>query len=311
MDAALVGKGGQAHVGGVIIRGQVGHFADKAAGGGELGEAIARNAVVAQLKLQVGDQGAEVGVAAALPIAVDRALHHACAFADGGDRIGVSRPGVIVGVDPQGGIGVARPCQIRPGGLHHLRNFVGQGAAIGITKHQPFRPRFSGRAEGGDRIVAVAPIAIKPMFRVVDHPSPLAAQVGDRIANHRQVFIQGGVQPLGDVQIPGLAKNRDPACPRRQNRLQQRILGSDGAGATGGTKGHNFRLFQWFLAQLPEKLHILGIGSGPATFNEGNPEAIELASNPQFVFEGEGQSFSLCPVAQGGVVEPQGWGHGI
>jgi hypothetical protein len=37
------------------------------------------------------------------------------------------------------------------------------------------------------------------MFGIVDHPSPLAAQVGDGVVNHRQIFRQGGLQAIGDV----------------------------------------------------------------------------------------------------------------
>ena len=65
----------------------------------QFGKAAFRQAVLAQLEFQVGDDRAQVGVAAAFAEAVDRALHLDGAFAHGRQRVGHGAFAVVVGVD--------------------------------------------------------------------------------------------------------------------------------------------------------------------------------------------------------------------
>src|SRR6185503_7789674 len=64
----------------------------------------------------------------------------------------------------------------------------------------------------------------------------------------------------------------------------------------------NFGVFEFPLARLLEKLHVLGIGARPAAFNVMNSESIELFRDAQFVCGREIDAFALAAVAQGRIV---------
>ena len=58
--------------------------------------------VPADLQFDVGDDGGQVGVAAALADAVDGALDVVAAFLDGSEGVGDGEAGVVVDVDAEG-----------------------------------------------------------------------------------------------------------------------------------------------------------------------------------------------------------------
>jgi hypothetical protein len=74
VDAALVGERGPADIRLVIVRGDVHDLGDVAGHLGQFRQAAGRNGLERGLELQVGEDADQVGVAAALAVAVDRAL---------------------------------------------------------------------------------------------------------------------------------------------------------------------------------------------------------------------------------------------
>ena len=72
----------------------------KCAAGGQRPELLVGQALVAELQLQVRDDRDEVRVAAALAVAVHRALHVRRAGRDRGERVRDAAAGVVVAVDP-------------------------------------------------------------------------------------------------------------------------------------------------------------------------------------------------------------------
>ena len=99
MHAALVGEGALADEGLIVAQRQVGQFGDEAADGGEAGQLLRADGGVAELQFQVGDDGGQIGVAAALAVAVHAALHVGGAGFDGGQGVGHGEVGIVVGVD--------------------------------------------------------------------------------------------------------------------------------------------------------------------------------------------------------------------
>ena len=131
VHAPLVGKGALAHVGLIAVGAHVGQLIDKA---GEFAEALEvglTEAIYAHLELQIGDDGAEIGVAAALPHAVDGPLDLVAARLHRGQGVGHRQLGVVVGVDAQGDLGKALFH-----GFDDLHQVRGDGAAVGVAEHQ-------------------------------------------------------------------------------------------------------------------------------------------------------------------------------
>ena len=97
---ALVGEGARADVGGVRVGRDVGDAGDVARELGEGGQIRgAGHRLEPHLEPQVRPDGHDVGVAAALAVAVHRALHVADAGPHGGQRVGHGQPRVVVDVD--------------------------------------------------------------------------------------------------------------------------------------------------------------------------------------------------------------------
>ena len=123
---------------------------------GDLAQSLRRDADVETigqvgLQRQRRDERHEIGVAAALAEAVERALDLARAGADRGERIGDRVTGIVVGVDAET---VARndARDLADDALDLVR----QGAAVGVAEHGPAR---AGRERGlgaEKRIVGLA-----------------------------------------------------------------------------------------------------------------------------------------------------------
>ena len=98
------------------------------------------------LSWRFGDDRGEVGVAAALAVAVHRALDEQRALGDGGERVRHAALGVVVAVDAERGVGSAPR-----DGAHRGGDLVGQRRAVGVAQRRrsrrpPRRPRAGTRA---------------------------------------------------------------------------------------------------------------------------------------------------------------------
>ena len=101
VHAALVGERAPADVGCVVVRRQVGDLGHAVCELGQLPQRAFGQAGEAELELEVGEERAEVRVAAALAVAVDRALHVSRAGAHGRERVGDGAAPIVVGVDAE------------------------------------------------------------------------------------------------------------------------------------------------------------------------------------------------------------------
>ncbi len=66
-------------------------------------------------------------------------------------------------------------------------------------------------------------------------------------------------------------------------------------------------MFQIQLLGLLEKLNVLRIRSRPATFDIIHTELIQAPRDSELVQAGKLESFALCPIAQSGVVDSNGF----
>ena len=129
MHAALMGKGAAPHIGHVAAQGKVGDICNFASSRGQLAETLLRNTGKPQINLQVGDNRAQIGVAASLPKAKKSSLHMGCASLYGGQGVGHGKATVVMTVDAG--------LQLREGMANCLcssGNSLGVRAAVGIAK---------------------------------------------------------------------------------------------------------------------------------------------------------------------------------
>ena len=189
-----------------------------------------------QLELEVGDDGDEVGVAGALAVAVDAALHVARPGGDGGQRVGHGAAAVVVGVDADAGAGGLDDVE------HDVGDPVGQHAAVGVAQGDDLRAGLGGRAQHLEGVRPVGAVAVEEVLGVEEDRLPLLAQVRDRVAHHREVLLERGAQRELDVAVVRLRDEGDDAGAGVAEGTHERVVGSPYAGPAGGAEGREPRM---------------------------------------------------------------------
>jgi hypothetical protein len=192
---ALVGEGVLAHVGLVGIGQEVEQLVRVVGGLREPGEPLRRDAVVAQLELEVRDDRHQVRVPAALAVAVERALDERRPLLHRGQRVRHRALRIVVGVDAD-----ARAVQRRAHGPHRLADLSRQRRAVGVAQRDVLGARLDGRAQAAQRVAGVGPEAVEEVLRVVDHPLALADEERDGVGDHAQVLLRVHAHDLLQVQ---------------------------------------------------------------------------------------------------------------
>ena len=292
---ALVRERVLAHVGLVGVGREVEHLGDQVRG---LGQPLQRRqAAVAHLQLQVRDDRDQVRVAAALAVAVHRALDHHGALGDPRQRVRDGALGVVVGVDPQRGMR-QRP----PHHVHRLRDLVRQRGAVGVAHRQVLGARVQRGAQTLDRVRGIVAVAVEEVLRVVDHALPARHQERDGLADHRQVLVAIDLDDLLEVQAPGLADDRRDRRPGLGQHAQRRVLLGRDPAPPGHPEGADVRPQPGF-AQALEELELLRVRRREARLDHRHAELVEDPRDAHLLLDGQRHPLTLHPVAQGGVVD--------
>ena len=280
MDAALVRECARADVGGVGIRRDIRHLGHEVGQLGQAGQVVAGgDGGPADLEREVCPDRHEVGVAASLAVAIDRALHVIGAGLDGGEGVCHRQARVIVNVDPDD-----RPrTDLAHHAPRHRSNLIGEAAAVRVTQHHRRRAGVDGRSQGGKGIGRICLAAVEEVLGVVDDLPPGRSQMRDRIADHRQVLLRRGAEHLGHVEEPALAEDRGDRRLRRHQRPDVRILlGPIGTMARRAERGQP-GMPERHSAGGREELLVLRIGAGPAALDVRESSLVEPSGDLQLV----------------------------
>jgi len=142
VEARLVGERALAHVRHVEHGGLIADLGDEPRDLRERLDLLRGQDLQPHLQGQIRDHRAEIGVAAPLAQAVDRALDLAGAGPNRGQAVGHSALRVVVGVD---GDGQGPPLPAH--GLGDVEDLLGQAAPVRIAEDQGVRPRMGGRVQ--------------------------------------------------------------------------------------------------------------------------------------------------------------------
>src|SRR5215471_302541 len=91
------------------------------------------NGSLAQLELEIGDDGTKVGIAAAFAITVDRSLYVRRARGNCGERVGHCQLSIVMTVDADGYLDLFND------GLGNASHIVRKAAAVSVAEHDAVR----------------------------------------------------------------------------------------------------------------------------------------------------------------------------
>ena len=134
--------------------------------------AARRDALVAQLELQRGQDRDQVGVAAALAVAVHRPLDQPRAGVDGGERVGDPALGVVVGVDAD----LDALAERRRRRRRSPRRSGRQAGAVRVAEGDVLGAGGDRGAQALERVAGVVAPAVEEVLGVVDRPACPAAR---------------------------------------------------------------------------------------------------------------------------------------
>ena len=105
------------------------------------------------------------------------------------------------------------------------------------------------------------------------------------------------------MQDGGFADQRDHRRASLQQKRDLLVVLHFGVRAARAAEGGELRMLELQLLRLAEKLDVLLVRAGPAALDVVHAEGVETLGNAELVGEGKMDAFTLCAVAERGVVE--------
>jgi hypothetical protein len=297
VHAALMGEGVAADERLVRIRRDVEQLVDEVGDSCEPRELFVRDALVAELELQVRQDRGQVGVAGALADAVHRPLNEAGALVHGRQGVRDGALEVVVRVDPD------RHVECLHHRLRRLGDLEWQARAVGVAECDVLGSGVRGGLQALERVAGVVAVAVEEVLGVVDHPLARLRQVGDRILDHRQVLLAAHLGDLLQVEPPGLPDQCHDGREAAGEELKRLVLGGLGVATAGHAERADRGLPKFGLGEHLEELEFLGVRAGEARLDEVDAELVELGDHAHLLLRGEGHALALHAVPQSRVVE--------
>ena len=246
-----------------------------------------------RLQLQGRDDRDQIGVAAALAEAIERALDLARAGAHGRQRVRHRLFGVIVRMDADMVAGHV---------LHHLADdlldLMRQRAAIGVAQHHPARARFVRGLGAGERIFGVGLVAVEEMLAVDQHLAALLLRGLHAVADRGEVLLIRRLQRDPHVVVPRLRHEADRV---RLGVEQDRKPGIVRGRAARPPRHAERRERRAEFAVLGEQFGVGRIRARIAALDVVDAELVEQLRDRELVVQREIDAVHLRAVAQRGV----------
>ena len=256
-------------------------------------QAVGRDGRHLQLQRQVRNHGGQVSVARPLAVAVDTSLDMGGTDRHAGQRVGHRTSAVVVEVDADLGL---EPAEHVPYDPVHL---VGQRAAVGVAQHQGLGSCFFCRLQDPHGEFGVGLVAVKEVLGIQEDPEIVRSQEGDRVGHHGDGLVEGGPQRVDHVHLRRLGHDADGFGLRVDHVAQRLVVLGPHTGTPGRAERHQRGAGQVeFGGGAPEEFGILGVGPGPATFDEGDAEFVQLLGHAQLVIDRQRQPLLLGTITQ-------------
>ena len=228
-----------------------------------------------------------------------------CAGLDRDERVGDRAAAVVVGVDAERQRRERRADRGDRGG-----DLARERAAVRVAEDDALGSGVGGGAHAVQRVAGVGEPAVEEVLGVEQGALALPHEERDRLRDHREVLLTLDAHDLLDVQDAGLADERDD----RGEALREDPQALVGAGRDAAPARHpetdDLAAGQRLPREQLEQLLLLGVRRGEARLDQMHAEVVEPAHDADLLLRGEAHAAAAHPVAQGGVVQLDGGGHG-
>ena len=126
-------------------------------------------------------------------------------------------------------------------------------------------------------------VAIEKVLGIVYDFTPRLFKIMAGVPNHRLILLSRRTEDLGHLKLPAFAEDGNYRSAGINQKLDLRIILDSQIGSTSGPKRRDLSMIPSFLRSRLEKLNILRVRPGPATFNIVHPEFIQPLSDSNLV----------------------------
>src|ERR1017187_6106712 len=261
VHAALVGEGAFTDEGLVVAQRKVGQLGDEPADAGETGEFIGADGGVVELELEVGDDTSEIGVAAALAVAVHAALYVSGASFDSGQGVGDGEIAIVVDVDADDAV------ETRADFGDDFGEARGDGAAVGVAEAEDIGAGSMGGLQGAEGVIGIGDVAVEEVLGIVNELLAVVLDVADGLGDEDEVLVVGDAEGAFDVEVPGLAEDGDDGGAGFDEGADVAVLMDGVLGEAGAAEGGQPGVVQGDPGSALEELLVFGVAARPAPLN--------------------------------------------
>src|ERR1019366_7403320 len=250
---------------------------------------------VVEFELEVGDDAGQVGVAAALAVAVHAALNEGSPGLDSGQGVGNGEIGMVVDVDADDTIETAADFG------DDLDEPRGDGATVGIAEAENISAGGMGGLQGAEGVIGVGDVAVEEMLGVVDEFLAVGLDIADGFGDEDEVLVVGDAEGAFDVEVPGLAEDGDDGGTGFDQGADVAVLMDGVLGEAGAAESREPGVVEGDPGSAFEELLVFGVAAGPAALNVIDTQLIQFLGNDDLVVHGERDGLALRAIAESGV----------
>ena len=182
---------------------------------------------------------------------------------------------------------------------HDFKNFIRQGAAIGVAQHHPAGAGFKGCRGTCQRIIAIGFIAVEKMLAIDHGFAPALADGRHAVVNACEIFIIADAQRHIDMIVPAFGNKAHRACLCVEHFHKSGVIVSTATGTLCHAKGRHHGAGKF--AIFGKKLAVGRVGTGITALDIIKTQTVESIGNANFIGQRKINAGGLLPVAQGGV----------
>ena len=209
-------------IGRAFVKSKIGDVGNPPRTAGQQTQTVGREDRKPHFQLQIGNNRAQIGVAAAFSYTAKGAVYIHSASLYGKQRVGDSQSAVVVAMDAH------RHGQRLANLANDALDLTGHRASVRIAEHHPLGAGIDCGNKRLHRIAGVIAVAVKKVLALENNTLAVFAAIGNTVCDHPQVLRIAGAENRYDLRKAAFTVERDIFVRQRHGFSQQLVFtGSD------------------------------------------------------------------------------------